>query len=221
MGLNESNDFIARRYDRLAPVFPLVELAFFMPRTLRRKTVAALALQQGDRVLEVGCGSGRNLPLLARAVGASGRVIATDISEGMLRRAAQLAERRDMTNVKLLHEDAAQLALSDPVDAVLFSLSYSVMPNRHEALARAWAALKPAGTLVIMDAGSFGRLGRALHAAGRLLSKATVLGDPAIRPWEELGAHRSEVLTEFFLSGTYVICRSTTPADPTQTVDAP
>lgn len=205
MGLSDSNERIARRYDGLAPVFRAVEWVFLMPPGLRRRAVDALNLKPGDRVLEVGCGSGRNLPLLTRAVGADGAVIGTDISAGMLRRAQAVVRRRDYRNVTLLQEDAAELNLG-PVDAVLFSLSYSVMPNREHALQLAWAALEPASKLVILDAGSFSPLGRMLEGATRRMSQLTVLGDPAIHPWEELMIHAPKVHTELFFGGTYVIC---------------
>lgn len=79
----------------------------------------------------------RNLPLLVSAVGPTGSVIGTDISPGMLRQATRLARSGAITTVSLLQQDGARVSLEAPVDAVLFSLSYSVMPNRHEALALA------------------------------------------------------------------------------------
>lgn len=212
MGLTESNAFVARRYDRLAPIFRLMELAFWMPPTLRRRTIAALDLHRGDRILEVGCGSGSNLPLLARAVGAGGTVVGTDISPGMLRHAEHLVDRCGLPNVTLVQQDAAQLSIDTPLDAILFSLSYSVMPNRQKALSLAWAALKPHGRLVIMDSGSFGPLGHLLRHPSRLLSRVTVLGDPDIRPWEELREHAPEVHTDVFQGGTYAICCATKPS---------
>jgi phosphatidylethanolamine/phosphatidyl-N-methylethanolamine N-methyltransferase len=95
----------------------------------RRKTVAALGLKPGDVVLEIGAGTGRNLPYLVEAVGPHGAVIAVDASAGMLAEARRLVARRGWSNVQLLQQDAAQLDVDLGLDAVLFSLSYSVLPD--------------------------------------------------------------------------------------------
>lgn len=214
MGLTDSIEFIARRYDRLAPAYRLVELMFQLPPRIRRRAVEALDLHGGDRVLEIGCGSGRNLDLLTAAVGPSGQVLGIDVSPGMLARARRLVTRRGWNNVTLTFQDAAELDPAAPLDAVLFSLSYAVIPDRHAALTRAFTALRDGGRLVIMDAclpdGPRGHLLRPLAFA---LSKATVLGDPAVRPWEELAALASHVETQRLHFGTYVISRALKPAN--------
>ncbi len=87
------------------------------------------------------------------AVGPNGTVIAVDASEGMLAEARKLMERHGWSNVQLLRQDAAQLQLDGDVDAVLFSLSYSVIPEPGPALARAWKLLRPSARVVVMDMG--------------------------------------------------------------------
>ena len=55
-----------------------------MPPGFRQKAAERLRLQPGDRVLEIGCGTGRNLPPLRAAVGPTGSIYGVDISAGML-----------------------------------------------------------------------------------------------------------------------------------------
>lgn len=206
VGLEASAEVLARRYDSLAPVFRVVEVLFGMPPGLRRRAVYWLELTAGDRVTEIGCGSGRNLALLTKAVGSNGAVEGIDLSPGMLTVAQKLIARHEWVNVNLEQQDAVDYAPADPVDAVLFSLSYTVIPDRRTALKRAWQALRPGGRLVIMDAClPDGRLGRALRPVALALSQATVLGDPDVRAWEELAALGEPVNTQRLWLGTYVI----------------
>ena len=117
----------------------------------------------------------------------TGTVIAVDASEGMLAEAGKLVERHGWSNVQLLRQDASQLQLDRPdVDAVLFSLSYSVIPEPGPALARAWKLLRPSSRLVVMDMGlTDPRHRRALGLIARLLAKLAP-GDPYSRPWDDL-----------------------------------
>jgi len=190
-------DRIARSYNTLEPLY------LIFPRA-RRKAVAALSLKPGDTVLEIGAGTGRNFPYLVEAVGPSGTVIGVDASQGMLAEAHKLIERRGWSNVQLLHQDAVQLQVDRGLDGVLFSLSYSVLPEPRHALARAWERLRPSSRVVVMDAGlTQGRLWRLLAPIARLLVKYAP-GDPYSDPWSELVKY-GPVETERLLAGFYYV----------------
>ena len=98
------HDIIGQRYDRIAAFIPIFEWAFFMPSDLRKRAVDQLKLRLGDRVLEVGCGTGRNFPYLRDAVGLEGRIYGVDLSKEMLRGARKLYHRRQWTNVVLIQD---------------------------------------------------------------------------------------------------------------------
>jgi demethylmenaquinone methyltransferase/2-methoxy-6-polyprenyl-1,4-benzoquinol methylase len=131
------------RYDRIARTYSVLEPLYLIFPPARRRAVAALGLKAGDTVLEIGAGSGRNFPYLVEAVGPSGTVIGVDASPGMLAEARKLVERRGWSNVELLQQDATRLEIDGDVDGVLFSLSYSAMPEPRPALARAGSACAP------------------------------------------------------------------------------
>ena len=200
--------FVRRRYNRLAKFFVFFEWLFLLPRSIRGKAVSRLELKPGSRVLEVGCGTGRNLSPLLEAVGAEGQVYGVDLSEGMLAEAKELCARQEWRNVQLIQSDAAEYVLPEPVDGVIFSLSYAVIPHHQAALRHAWTQLRPGGCLVIMDAKlPSGIPGKLLHPFVVWTSRLTVLGNPDLRPWDELRELTDEVDYEEAQFKTYYICR--------------
>jgi len=201
------HDVICQRYNRIAAFIPFFEWALFMPSGLRRRAVDQLKLRRGDRVLEVGCGTGRNFTYLREAVGPEGRIYGVDLSKGMLRRARKLCQRRQWTNVVLIEADAANYASQELFDGVLFSFSYNVMPHHRSVLCQVWKQLRPGGRLVIMDArlppGLFGKL---IRPFATWLMKQTLLGNPLIRPWQYHAALVDDFLMEDFRFSSYYIC---------------
>jgi len=202
-------DEITGQYDRVARFYTVFEPLYLIFPVARRRAVAALGLKPGDTVLEVGAGTGRNFPYLVKAVGPSGRVIGVDASEGMLREAHKLVERRGWSNVSLLQQDAAQLQLDQDVDAVLFSLSYSAMPEPQRSLASAWERLRPGARLAVMDAGlTETRFRPLLDPIARLLIRLGP-GNPYSRPWDDMAQYGRVTIERFMW--IYYVCTVTKP----------
>jgi ubiquinone/menaquinone biosynthesis C-methylase UbiE len=200
---------VSRRYDRLAGLIPFFEWLLFLPRGLRRKTVDRLELKPGDRVLEIGCGTGRNFPYLCQTVGPTGRVYGVDLSAGMLQQLERERARHGWSNVSLTQGDAADFKAPEPLDGVLFGLSLNTMPHHMEVLRQAWAQLRSGGRLVIMDAKlPNGLLGRLILPFSLWLMKRTLLGNPYIQPWAGLREVAGTFEMEEFLFGSYYICRA-------------
>jgi ubiquinone/menaquinone biosynthesis C-methylase UbiE len=95
----------ARLYDLLATL-PGVA-------SWRRAAARDLELEAGQTVVEMGCGTGANLPQLRTVVGPDGRVVGLDVTEEMLGRA------RGRGDADLLQGDAARPPLESPVDGLL------------------------------------------------------------------------------------------------------
>jgi ubiquinone/menaquinone biosynthesis C-methylase UbiE len=192
------------QYDRVARWYTVFEPVYLIFPPARRKATVALNLKPGDVVLEIGAGTGRNFPYLLEAVGPTGTVIGVDASAGMLAEARKLVEREGWSNVQLLRQDAAELELGRDVDGVLFSLSYSALPEPRPALALAWQRLRAGGRVVVMDLGlTEGGFARLLDPIARLLLKFTP-GDPYSDPWSDLSTYGS-IETERFLLGLYYV----------------
>jgi ubiquinone/menaquinone biosynthesis C-methylase UbiE len=201
------------RYNRIARFYSTLEPLYLIFPPARRRAVTALGLKAGDIVLEIGAGTGRNFPYLVEAVGPSGTVIGVDASPGMLAEARKLVERHSWSNVHLLQQDAAQLEFDGDVDGVLFSLSYSALPEPRPALARAWERLRPSSRVVVLDMGlTQGGPYRLLAPIARLLVKYAP-GDAYSDPWSDL-AQYGPVETKRFLLGFFYVTSVVKPRSP-------
>jgi demethylmenaquinone methyltransferase/2-methoxy-6-polyprenyl-1,4-benzoquinol methylase len=209
-----NRDFLRRRYDRIAPFISFFDWALFQPSDLRKRAVDRLRLRAGDRVLEVGCGTGRNFPLLQGAIGPDGRVYGIDLSAGMLHEAQRLCCRRQWRNVILIEGDAADYVAPELMDGVLFSFCYNTMHHHIAVLRRSWDRLRPGRRLVIVD-GKVppGLLGKLVLPFALWLMRRTLLGNPLIRPWEHLARLVENFQMEELRFGSYYICYGTKPGD--------
>jgi S-adenosylmethionine-diacylgycerolhomoserine-N-methlytransferase len=126
----------------------------------REALIEALAPPSGTNVLEIGCGTGRNLVKAARRwPGAS--FYGIDVSHVMLGKAQDAIDRAGLKNrVQLSLADAtafdAQAHLAeDRFQRIYFSYTLSMIPEWRQALERAAAMLPPGGTLLVTDFGAF------------------------------------------------------------------
>lgn len=139
--------------------------------------VAGLGLRSGDRVLDAGCGTGRALPALRAAVGASGMVVGVDLTPAMLHAAVRAGRHRDG---RLLLADVAALPLrSGSFDAVFAAGLISHLPRPAENLRELRRVVRPGGILAL-----FHPVGRAALAArqGRQITPDDLRAEPNLRP---------------------------------------
>ncbi len=112
------------------------------------KTLRLMDLRQGERVLDLGCGSGWATRLLARAV-KDGQVVGVDISDEMVRQAQ--AASTDFQNAKFVVGSAAQIPWEENFfDKVLSVESFYYYPDQGRALAELLRVMAPGGRLFIL-----------------------------------------------------------------------
>lgn len=105
-------------------------------------------LSDGQKVLDVAAGAGGQSLAAARRVGPTGSVLATDISENILRFAEAEASKAGLTNIATRVMDGENLEVEDGFfDAVISRVGLIYFPDQHAALTSARRVLKPNGKI--------------------------------------------------------------------------
>lgn len=132
-------DGVAEKYDKTNSV-----LSFGQDKAWRRATRAALDLKAGEKVLDLGAGTGVSTEELARS---GAYVVGADLSLGMLE-----VGRRTRPHVPLVAGDALALPFADHTfDAVTTSFVIRNVANTPAALRELARVTKPGGRLVICE----------------------------------------------------------------------
>ena len=154
----------------------------------RDRLIAGLQPAAGANVLEIGCGTGRNL-VHAAGLYPDARFFGIDVSTEMLTSAMSAISRRGMTDrIRVAHGDGTafdpQLYSAMPsFDHVMISYSLSMIPDWRRVLEAAVSHLRPGGRLHVVD---FGNLERLPDIARALLLRWLALFD--VTPRDDLEA---------------------------------
>jgi phosphatidylethanolamine/phosphatidyl-N-methylethanolamine N-methyltransferase len=140
------NHFVERVYEKLAVVYDLI----FGP-TLHPGRVEALKkmnIQPGDAVLEVGVGTGINLPLYPPSC----KVVGVDLSLHMLEKARERVFEKGLRNCRVLEMDAAAMSFPDEsFDIVYAPYLISVVPDPVKVAQEMKRVCRPGGRVVILN----------------------------------------------------------------------
>ncbi|MFQ5583398.1 MAG: class I SAM-dependent methyltransferase [Calditrichia bacterium] len=178
----------------------------------RRRAVDALNLKPGDTVVDMGCGTGLNFPLLQQAAGESRRIIGVDITEAMLAQARKRIRKHTWRNLELVKCDGVDFQFPAGVNGIISTFALGLIPGFETIIANGARALSPGGRWVVLE----------LKVPSDWLGNLLPLFMPIIehigvpkklieeRPWEivreTFEANLENVsIEEFYLGTTYLI----------------
>src|SRR4029078_10171652 len=140
------NDFVTKVYENIAWIYD-----FTFGPTLhagRIQAIQRMGIKPGDRVLEVGVGTGINAGLYPRDCAVTG----IDLSDSMLEKARDRVARKGIRNVRLLEMDAADLKFADDTfDIVYAPYLISVVPDPVAVVREMRRVCRPGGRIVILN----------------------------------------------------------------------
>lgn len=161
------NAFVENVYDKLAKVYDLIFGPTLHPGRLQ--AIDRMDIQAGERVLEVGVGTGINLSLYPREADVTG----IDFSSSMLEKARERAARPDAAPVRLLQMDAADLRFADDsFDIVYAPYLISVVPDPVKVAQEMRRVCRPGGRIIFLN--HFLSPNPILSRIERLISPATI-----------------------------------------------
>ncbi len=144
---------IAAFYGRWAHVYDRIATAPGVTRW--RRAAANQVADPGDVVVEMGCGSGANLPFLRERVGPDGIVVGIDVTPPLLRRARKRGSEYE--NVAVLQGDATNPPVGRP-DAILATFVCGLLDDPASVVARWCDLLGEGGRIALLDATPTDRL---------------------------------------------------------------
>jgi demethylmenaquinone methyltransferase/2-methoxy-6-polyprenyl-1,4-benzoquinol methylase len=152
---DEKKDRVRGVFDSVAPRYDLMNdvMSFGLHRLWKRFAIGQTGLRKGQAALDVAAGSGDLSALLARRVGATGRVVVTDINARMLAHGRdRLLDRGIAGNVAFIEADAEALPFaSSTFHCVTIGFGLRNVTDKAAALASMYRVLKPGGRLVVLE----------------------------------------------------------------------
>ena len=109
-------------------------------------------IQEGETVLDIGCGGGVDIFMAAIMVGPSGNAVGVDMTPEMLAKARKNLQDLPLNNVSLQRASAEDLPFPDQTFEVVISNGvFNLIPDKAKALAEVLRILKPRGRLMLAD----------------------------------------------------------------------
>lgn len=136
-----NNSWNKIRYTLYTPIYDSIAGIF---KASRKKSIDALNIKEGEKILIVGAGTGLDLEFLPKGC----EIIATDITPSMVKK----IENRNMKNVEAIVMDGHQLEFADEsFDKIILHLIIAVIPDPIACIRECERVLKPNGEIAVFD----------------------------------------------------------------------
>ena len=163
---DKATEAAKRRYNRVAPVYDLMEVLFEMSRYSKWRELL-WSKPEGTKILEVGVGTGKNFPYYPLEAD----ITAIDFSEKMLSRARKKAEKQKV-KVNLKQMDVQHLEFEDDIfDSVAASFVFCSVPDPIRGLVEVKRVCKPEGKVLLLEH---------VLSANRILALLMNLANPVV-----------------------------------------
>jgi demethylmenaquinone methyltransferase/2-methoxy-6-polyprenyl-1,4-benzoquinol methylase len=147
----ELNPFISRNYDKL-----MNAASFGLYKSFIKRAIDQLHIQENDSILDMGCGTGRNLLLMNQYTSEQALLLGMDISDEMKKQFQEKTQKFE--NVRFVHKRIDQtFDLNQQFDKVFISFVIHGFPHeiRKKVIENAYRHLKVGGTFHILDFSEF------------------------------------------------------------------
>jgi ubiquinone/menaquinone biosynthesis C-methylase UbiE/acyl dehydratase len=184
MSVDTPQSRAAAAYNAAADYYDAAALSFW--DRFGRRTVERIALRDGDRVLDVCCGSGSSALPAAERVGPTGYVLGVDLADRLLAQARTKAQGRGLANTEFRLGDLATLdGITQTFDAVICVFGIFFCPDMVGAVTRLWSVVRPGGVLAVTTWGA-----RPFEPASSIFWRAVQSEAPALyhafHPWNRI-----------------------------------
>ncbi|MGY5876150.1 MAG: class I SAM-dependent methyltransferase [Candidatus Thorarchaeota archaeon] len=144
----------AARYDMLLKIYRVLGVNL---KSWRNNAINRLPEIHKPRILDIGVGTGRNLPPLIHKYPEYEVIVGVDYTPAMLARAKRLVQENGWENIRLLHSDARELTkhLDETFDLIISTYSLSIIPNSPLVLREIKNLLSSDGYLMLLDCQKF------------------------------------------------------------------
>lgn len=137
---------IQKIYSRYSGFYDIIFSQFFYPRI--RLGLEKIGIKSGDRIIEVGVGTGLSLPLYPESC----KVVGIDITRRMLEKAKEKKEKLGLNHVDLFEMDGENICFGDnSFDHAVLPFVASVVPDLEQLMAEVKRVTKKGGKIIIIN----------------------------------------------------------------------